>query len=88
MAKRTGQFIGTILMDLSKAYDCLPQDLLIVKLGAYGLDRSSLRLLKGYINSRTQRTKVGSSYSRCSKIKYRNLQGSILGPLLFNIFIK
>ena len=46
MAKRTGQFIGTILMDLSKAYDCLPQDLLIVKLGAYGLDRSSLRLLK------------------------------------------
>ena len=36
-------FIGTILMDLSKAYDCLPQDLLIAKLGAYGLDKFSLR---------------------------------------------
>ena len=45
-------FIGTILMDLSKAYDCLPHDLLIAKLGAYGLDRSSLRLLTDYLNSR------------------------------------
>ena len=43
-------FIGTILMDLSKAYDCLPHDLLIAKLGAYGLDRSSLRLLMDYLN--------------------------------------
>ena len=38
-------FIGAILMDLPKAYDCLPHDLLIAKLGAYGLDRSSIRLL-------------------------------------------
>ena len=45
-------FIGTILMNLSKAYDCLPHDLLIAKLGAYGLDRSSLRLLTDYLNSR------------------------------------
>ena len=45
-------FIGTILMDLSKAYDCLPHDPLIAKLGAYGLDRSSLRLLMDYLNSR------------------------------------
>ena len=42
----------------SKADDCLPYDLLIAKLGAYGLDRSSLRLLMDY--SRKQRTKVGS----------------------------
>ena len=62
-------FIGTILMDLSKAYDCLPHDLLIAKLGAYGLDRSSLRLLMDYLNSRKQRTKVGSSYSKWSEIK-------------------
>ena len=39
-------------MDLSKAYDCLPHDLLIAKIGAYGLDRSSLRLLlMDYLNS-------------------------------------
>ena len=42
-------FIGTILMDPSKAYDCLPHDLLIAKLEAYGLDRSSLRLLMDYL---------------------------------------
>ena len=57
-------FIGTILMDLSKAYDYLPHDLLIAKLQAYGHDRSSLRLLMDYLNSRKQRTKVGSSYSK------------------------
>ena len=56
-------FIGTMLMDLSKAYACLPHYLLIAKLEAYGLDRSNLRLLMDYVNSRKQQTKVGSSYS-------------------------
>ena len=65
-------------MDLSKAYDCLPHDLLIAKLQAYGHDRSSLRLLMDYLNSRKQRTKVGSSYSRWSEIKHGVPQGSIL----------
>ena len=80
-------FVGTILMDLSKAYDCLPHDLFIAKLGAYGLDRSSLRLLMDYLNSRKQRTKAGSSWSKWSEIKHGILQGPILGPLLFNIVI-
>ena len=74
-------------MDLSKAYDCLPHDLLIAKLGVYGLDRSSLRFLMDYLNSRKQLTKVGSSYSKWSEIKHGIPQGSILGLLLFNIFI-
>ena len=73
-------------MDLSKAYDCLPHDLLIAKLGEYGLDRSSLRLLMDYLNSRKQRTKVGSPYSNWSDIKREIPQGSILGPFIFNIF--
>ena len=47
-------FISTILSDLSKVCDCLSHDLLIATLGAYGLDRSSLRLLMYYLNSRKQ----------------------------------
>ena len=80
-------FIGTIPMDLSKAYDCLPLDLLIAKFGAYGLQKSSLRLIMDYLNSRNQRAKVGSSYRKWSEIKHGIPQGSILEPLLFNKFI-
>ena len=55
--------VGTILMDLSKAYDCLPHDLLIAKLDVYGLDKPSLNFVNGYMGFRTARKKIGSSYS-------------------------
>ena len=74
-------------MDLSKAYDCLSHDLLITKLEAYGLDNGSLNLLLDYLSFTKQRTKIGSAYSKWSKIRRGIPQGSILGPLLINIFI-
>ena len=58
-----GGFIGTILMDLSKAYDCVPHNLLIDKLKCYGVDKVSLRLLLDYLTRRKQGTKIGSSCS-------------------------
>ena len=79
--------VGTILMDLSKAYDCLPHDLLIAKLEAYGLDVNSLRLMYSYLDSRIQRVKIDSHRSTAKEIKIGVPQGSVLGPLLFNIFI-
>ena len=50
-------------MNLSKAYDCIPDDLLIAKLEAYDLNKIGLNILFDYVNNRKQRTKIGSSFS-------------------------
>ena len=71
----------------SQKPDCLPHDLLIAKLEAYGLDNDSLNLLLDYLRFRKQRTKVGSAYSKWSKIRRGIPHLSKLGPILFSVFI-
>ena len=74
-------------MDLSKAFDTINHELLIAKLHAYGFSKSSLTLLFSYLSDRWQRTKINLSFSDWHELLQAVPQGSVLGPLLFNIYL-
>ena len=78
---------GALLTDLSKAFDCLNHELLIAKLNAYGFDHASLEFIYSYLSDRKHRTKINNSLSTWAEIISGIPQGSILGPLLFNIYL-
>ena len=81
------EYIVAILMDLSKAFDCLPHDILICKLSAYGLSDNATKLLLSYLSNRKQQIKIGNIVSTWANIQKGVPQGSIPEPLLFNVFI-
>ena len=80
-------FVGAVLMDLSKAFDCIPHDLFIAKLSAYDLNDEALAYIFSYLSGRKQSVKLNNYYSLFQLISLGVPQGSILGPILFNIFI-
>ena len=80
-------YICAIFMGLSKAFDTLNHDLLIAKLGAYGFETDALRYVKSYLTNRKQRVRVNKTISEWERITTGVLQGSILGPQLFKIFL-
>ena len=76
-------------MDLSKAFDCIPHDLIIAKLAAYGFKRETLRLIYSYLKGRKQCVKINNTYRDYNEIISGVPQGSILGHKkeLFDFYI-
>ena len=78
---------AAVLTDLSKVFDCISHELLLAKLHAYSFDKISLTFMHAYLSQRLQKTKVGSTFNELMSILFGAPQGSILGPLLFIIYI-
>ena len=87
LAVDNNEAMRALLTDLSKAFDCLSHDLLIAKLHSYDLSLTSLRLLSDYLSNSKQRIKVENVFCEWQNIQTGVPQASILGPLLFNIFL-
>ena len=78
---------GPILPDLSKAFDCNLHNLLIAILTVYGFDYQSLRIVESFLSNRQQETNNNNAFSCYSEVICGAPQGSIMGSLLFSIYI-
>ena len=83
----TGKVFGTLLTDMSKAFDCLDHELVITKPNAHGSSLPALKLIHNNFSSRKQRTKVNNTDSSWSEIIFGVPKSLILGSLLFSVFL-
>ena len=82
-----GKTVAVVPVDLNKAFDSLNHKLLIAKLKAYGFGAEALNLMRSYLFCRRQRVKIDGTYSDWRTVRAGLPQGTLLGPLLFNMFM-
>ena len=82
-----GGSCGALLVDLSKAFNCIVHDILLAKLSVYGFDYNSLKLINSFLSARKFRMKTGYSYSPYLSLLVGVPREPILGPLLCSIYM-